>query len=80
MPRRDQLADLALVHAAQPHLRHRPVAFDVGDQVGEWMPGLEFGIAESTHDEDPAELQLAGDVASQEQAGAVGPVEIVKNQ
>ena len=80
VPGLDEPAHLLLVHAVEPQPRHLARALELGEQLGQRMPGVQLVGPERADQEDRPEARLAREMAGQEERRAVGPVEVVDDQ
>ena len=75
----EEQRDLVAVEAGQVDPRHRRLAPEVGERGGERVGAVEVGVAVGADHEHPGVAQVADQVAQEQQAGLVGPVEVVEH-
>ena len=78
--RAGELGHLGGVEAAQRDPRERPVALEVGEDLGQRVVLVELGVAVGAEQQRGAEARRAHEVAAEQQRGAVGPVQVVDDR
>jgi hypothetical protein len=75
----DEPAHVALVEAGQGHVRGRRLAVQLGQGAAQRMPPVHLHVPVGADDQQARVGQLRGHEAEQQQAGPVGPVQVVED-
>jgi hypothetical protein len=75
----DEPAHVALVEAGQGHVRGRRLAVQLGQGAAQRMPPVHLHVPVGADDQQARVGQLRGHEAEQQQAGPVGPVQVVEH-